>query len=309
MANFVVFHIEKGTQATGGLTNHLDRNEESRDHSFPQADKSRQHLNKDVELGYTGSITERRAKRMSEGYTCGKTIRKDAVPHLSIVLSGTNEQMKLIESKGMINQWVEDNQIWLQKEFGEKNLVKLTLHMDEKTPHLHAIIVPLQEDGTLSAKKAMGNPIKMQQRQTSYAEAMLKYGLERGFLGSKATHEGEKEYRSRVENTEERVFSKTDAIFRPEKIKEVFEENKALKTEVKALKHKIQKDRGTVAEANKFLEFLKLFKNPVALYNYAREIHRTHYNKEQAKIELSLERKKEEIQRKTPPKNNQGLQR
>ena len=317
MAQFAVFHIEKGTQSTSGLTNHLDRNEESRAHSFPQSDKSRKHLNQEIDCGYSGTINERRAERMKEGYTCGKTLRKDAVPHLSMVLSGTHEQMKLIESKGMINQWVNDNKKWLEEQFGDKNLVKLTLHMDEKTPHLHAIVVPITEKGTLSAKEIMGNSVKMQQRQTHYAQAMAKYGLERGFLGSKVKHEDQKEYKARVENTEERVFSRTDILLNPNSIKEVFEENKALKSEIKVLKHKIEKDRNKIAEVNKFFEFLELFKDPTKLMERAREIYHAYYRSNERKrenYEAEAEQKKVIKEEKNTsslkpsnPKNNRGF--
>lgn len=310
MSNFAVFHIEKGTQSTSGLTNHIDRKEESRTHSFPQSDATRQHLNQDINVGYQGSIFERRAQRMKEGYTCGKTLRKDAVPHLSMVLSGTHEQMKLVESKGLINQWVQDNQAWLQKEFGEKNLVKLTLHMDEKTPHLHAIVIPITEKGTLSAKEIMGNSIKMQQRQTSYAEAMAKYGLERGFLGSKVKHEDQKQYKARIENTDDRVFNKFDLLLHPDKMKDVFNENKALKSEVKALKHEIKRNRSKMEEVNKFFEFLQLFRDPEKLMVYARTKFHEFYKTNEKKTELyqaEKQQKSEEKLHQNKPKDDRGF--
>lgn len=77
---------------------------------------------------------------------------------------------------------------FLQQQFGAKNVVSFTLHQDEKTPHIHAVVAPITAQNTLSADKLF-NPTSLRQLQTDYAQAMAKYGMERGVEHSQAKHE------------------------------------------------------------------------------------------------------------------------
>ena len=47
-------------------------------------------------------------------------------------------------------------------------------------PHLSAFVVPLTQDGRLSAKEFIGGRSKMREDQSTYAESVKKLGLERG---------------------------------------------------------------------------------------------------------------------------------
>lgn len=51
--------------------------------------------------------------------------------------------MMKLQREGKLDQWIKANLSWLKDTFGEENLVSCVLHMDEKTPHLHATIVPI----------------------------------------------------------------------------------------------------------------------------------------------------------------------
>lgn len=42
---------------------------------------------------------------------------------------------------------------WLKDTFGSENLVSCVLHLDEKTPHLHATIVPIVTTERLRKKR------------------------------------------------------------------------------------------------------------------------------------------------------------
>lgn len=86
--------------------------------------------------------------------------------------------------------WQARAVVWLQREFG-RNLLSVTLHLDETTPHLAAYVVPLMtaKDGSvwLSGKKLF-NPVTLTQQQDRYAQAVADLGLERGVRGSVAEH-------------------------------------------------------------------------------------------------------------------------
>ncbi|RYY20022.1 MAG: hypothetical protein EOP41_09360, partial [Sphingobacteriaceae bacterium] len=77
------------------------------------------------------------------------------------------------------------------------------LHLDEKTPHIHAIVVPLTADGRLSAKELMGNKKNLSLRQDRYGEAMASFGLIRGVRESKANHTGEGWYLEQLREAKE----------------------------------------------------------------------------------------------------------
>lgn len=112
-------------------------------------------------------------------------IRKDAVVSVEVLLTSGPEFFDGIEkdrTRLATNQtflaWVKTSLDWAKKEFGG-NLVDATLHMDESTPHIHLMAVPLTKDGRLCAKEVMART-EMQRRQSGYAEVMKPFGLARG---------------------------------------------------------------------------------------------------------------------------------
>lgn len=112
-------------------------------------------------------------------------IRKDAVISVEILLTSGPEFFDAIEKdreklakNPTFLDWLAKSLDWAKKEFGG-NLVDATLHMDESTPHIHLMAVPLTKDGRLCAKEVMART-QMQRRQTGYAEVMKPLGLVRG---------------------------------------------------------------------------------------------------------------------------------
>ncbi|WP_228956673.1 MobV family relaxase, partial [Liquorilactobacillus nagelii] len=97
-------------------------------------------------------------------------------------------------------QWMNENYRFVSERFGGRNVVDFTLHMDERTPHIHCVVVPLTVDGRLSAKEVMGDRRKLSELQDCYGKVMQnKFGLQRGIKGSTATHDSVREYYGRIE--------------------------------------------------------------------------------------------------------------
>jgi hypothetical protein len=140
------------------------------------------------------------------------------------MLTGSPEDMKRIEAEGRLGEWCEDNMKWLRETFGAENVVSADLHRDEKTPHIHATVVPIVtgERRKAATKAKPTDPTKKKYRkkpantvrlcaddvmtrknlerfQDTYAEAMEKYGLERGIRGSEARHITNLEYYRNIE--------------------------------------------------------------------------------------------------------------
>ena len=206
---FAVLHIEKVTTGANSLGAHIDRSP-GHTYTYKNADPARLQENNHLTCGGFNKMKLGEAidLRIKTAYTGKKAIRKDAVKGMSIVLTGSHDEMKKIASDGKTrNAWLNANIKFVKEEFGEDNVVRFTLHMDEKTPHIHAVIVPLTKDGRLSAKELMGDKIAMSERQTRYADQMQPFGLERGVVGSKAIHNSEGWYLGQQKKEQEAVLS------------------------------------------------------------------------------------------------------
>ena len=59
------------------------------------------------------------------------------------------------------------------------------VHLDERSPHLHAVVVPLHE-GRLNARHFFGGAKKLEALQDEFASLMQPLGLVRGVRGSDA---------------------------------------------------------------------------------------------------------------------------
>jgi len=181
MAGKVVLNIRKNKNV-GGLGHHIDRTE-GMEHMYKNADAERKHLNKNYELNdfCKMPLNEGISERIAEGYKGKKKIRNDAIKSISIVLSGSHKEMhEIFADKEKRKAWLHNSAKFLASEFGKENIVRFTLHMDERTPHVHASIVPLTKDGRLSAREMIGNNVKMKKIRKNYAQWMKPLGLEYG---------------------------------------------------------------------------------------------------------------------------------
>lgn len=76
--------------------------------------------------------------------------------------------------------WLKKKSVEEQKEFfnfaydfvrdryGEKNILSAVVHMDEATPHMHFVFVPITKDNRLSSKEIIGGPRGMMQMQDDF---------------------------------------------------------------------------------------------------------------------------------------------
>jgi hypothetical protein len=185
------------------------------------ADESRTHLNREL-ITFPEGVTNRTDAIQHRIDHAGITrkISPNQVRAIRVMLSATHEDMKRIEDTEQLDDWCQDNIRWLQDTFGKENVVSAVLHMDEKTPHLHATVVPIvtgerrkaksksssqsQTDGEATSTKKhykKKNPNaarlcaddvmargKLKFYQSDYAERMMSYGLNRGVDGSEARH-------------------------------------------------------------------------------------------------------------------------
>ena len=131
----------------------------------------------------------------------GNKIRKDGVLAVEYLLTASPEFFDSgpkHERTSRLKTWCDAQVEYLKSVHGEKNILCAYLHLDEKTPHIEAYIVPIDPKGKLNCKHFLGSPAKLSAIQTSYAQHNAKFGLKRGQEGSRATHEDVKKFYSLI---------------------------------------------------------------------------------------------------------------
>ena len=147
--------------------------------------------------------------------------RKNAVLFTEAVMTFSPEAKGEID----IDQWAKDSVDFLKSKFPQGAILNAYLHMDESTPHIHALIVPLNKKTIkkklgkdqykekdvyrLVARDYFGTRKLLADWQTDYADAMRKHGLERGVRFSKREHKTVSEWRREAG----RALQEADAIF------------------------------------------------------------------------------------------------
>jgi len=213
--------MEKGTGGAGGIGRHIDRIENKYGYtSFQHSDESKRHLNQNYILNdhCNKPLSKAIEDRIKEGYTQTRLIRKDAVKFQTHVLTGSHEEMKKIfEDKVTSDKWVQENINWMCEKYGKENIVRFTLHMDERTPHIHAVTVPITKDGGLSAKSYANGKKELRMLQTDYAKSMECFGLERGLERVGIRHESAQEYYARNKKLDDLMNNPQIKVIEPKK--------------------------------------------------------------------------------------------
>jgi hypothetical protein len=134
-------------------------------------------------------------------------------------------------NKADIKNWAETSLDFATKEIGlsKNNIIHAIVHLDEKTPHLHVVAVPLIEvyDGRrkenvlkISRAKYIPDKIALSNLQDSYNEKLKEkgYELDRGSVGAKKEHKTTAEFKKEQLQKLERKLSFTrNALKRDDK--------------------------------------------------------------------------------------------
>lgn len=82
----------------------------------------------------------------------------------------------------------QDSYNFLSERYGQDNVISATVHLDERTPHMHFNFVPITDDGRLSAKSVLTRQALIAQQTDFYNFVGKNYGLERGIQGGNKKH-------------------------------------------------------------------------------------------------------------------------
>lgn len=188
---YAVVHMMKiKSGAVGGIQSHNNREHEPK--TNPDVDMSRSEDNYDLIPcdNYKRSIKE----KLSNLVESSRAVRKDAVVVCNFIVTSDNETMEALGADRQ-REFFEDSVKWFSDRYGADRVLNATVHMDETTPHLHIGVMPITQDGRLSAK-AIFTRAEMKAIQTEFARDVgEKYGLERGVEGSERTHLSEARFK------------------------------------------------------------------------------------------------------------------
>ena len=143
-----------------------------------------------------------------------------------------------------IEEWAKDIYDWCSRKWGEDNIMSFVVHLDETSPHLHCVILPITPDNKLSFRKVFVGEnndrrdfrANMLELHTSLAkEVNEKWGLMRGddrFVTG-AKHRSTEEYRRDLSRECSLLENQKSAL--EESIKTGREELAAARTKVRSL--------------------------------------------------------------------------
>lgn len=304
---YAVCHLQRGSGNDSGMSCHIERKDAKGKIYVPaNANADRTHLNREL-VRFPEGVSNRTEAVQHRIDTAGlrRKVGKNQTKAIRIILTGTHEQMMKIANDGRLDNWIDANLKWLRDTFGEDNLVSCVLHMDEKTPHLHATVVPIvigerirrKREGEkkyetksgprLSADDVMRRT-KLHEYQNSYAAAMKPFGLQRGIVGSTAKHQANSEYyRQQVIQYEEDIAKLQADVEKAQEGRNTILAWFGKGDLAKAKKELADKD-GLIAELNKQIEELQAEKE------WLQERHKSEIEKlrngYQAEIDVAIRR-------------------
>jgi len=198
-------------------------------------------------------------------YLEGVKKRSNSVLAREVILSGGNGFWNRMLPQDQ-EKWIQQNIKFLKDNFGD-NCVHAVLHLDETTPHIHAMIVPVFENKkglpVLNNSFYFDGKEKLAKWQDKYTDSMQeKFNFFiRGIRGSKATHVDLKVFHALVKENLELLSSESilahakENFINKKKVQELQETLKDNK-EVKKLAKELIKKNKEINKENKIFEYV-----------------------------------------------------
>ncbi|HBI1493635.1 MobV family relaxase [Staphylococcus xylosus] len=168
-----VSKVKTGTNTTG-IQKHVQR--ENNNYENEDIDHSKTYLNYDLVNANKQNFNNLIDEKIEQNYTGKRKIRTDAIKHIDGLITSDNDFFDN-QTPEDTKQFFEYAKEFLEQEYGKDNLLYATVHMDEKTPHMHYGVVPITDDGRLSAKEVVGNKKAL----TAFQDRFNEYVNQRGY--------------------------------------------------------------------------------------------------------------------------------
>lgn len=212
MSHSIIRVQKMKSTALKGIQFHNQREKESQ--TNPDIRTEDAHLNYDLIHGNKKLDYKKEIQQVISGNVKSeKKIRKDAVLLSEFLITSDSSFFDNLTSDEQ-KRYFETAKDFIADKYGEQNIVYATVHNDERTPHMHVGLVPVTDDGRLSAKDVFGNRMQFVKLQDDFNAHVKAQGfdLERGVSSNrkhldvakfkaKTSYEAEKEATQKYEQT------------------------------------------------------------------------------------------------------------
>ena len=209
---------------------------------------------------------EDRKRSYSEMLNKSKSVVAD-----ELLFTATNKFFK-DKDKEFILEWANTCMDFVYNDLGytKEQILHATLHLDEATPHIHCVVVPLvkkldkrtnTERFTISKKQYIKDKIHLSQLQDIYNDRLREKGfdLERGIKGSNTKHQKVREFKKTTryyENKVETINKRLDNAMNDFEEKMKTTKNTIIDKEyVKVRKDTFDSMQNVIKETKKAIEF------------------------------------------------------
>ncbi|CAK7037969.1 MAG: hypothetical protein DELT_00651 [Desulfovibrio sp.] len=198
--SYLVLHMDKfKKESVRGIQSHNNRERES--HSNPDIDYERSAGNYDLHEHAAGSYGEVIQNRIDD-LLLVKAVRKDAVHMCGLIVSSDSAFFEKLSPEDT-KRFFEESKAFLTDFVGAENVISAMVHLDEKTPHMHFMHVPVTKDGRLNANKIYTREsLKMLQTELPRHLQSRGFDLQRGVEqepGAKKKHLDTREFKQQRE--------------------------------------------------------------------------------------------------------------
>jgi hypothetical protein len=164
VASYGILRIEKIKLSAGGqLSGRAKHNcREYENSNRPKnIDPDRTRLNQTFGAKSVAEVKER-AKTL---WDKAKSKRSDAVGMLEVMITLSSKNTL---STDEIDRYLKRSKTFIEGLYGEENVIGVFFHYDEKVPHLHAFVVPLEKKMVLKKQKASEKKLGIQRQEERY---------------------------------------------------------------------------------------------------------------------------------------------
>lgn len=176
--SYGIVRIQKiKTSAITGIHIH-DTRVKGFSHSNQDIDFTKSDLNYRLDDNVNKTYHEVIKNRINE-LNLKRAVRKDAIKMGQALVTSDNNFFNSI-SKDEQKQFFIRSYEFLKVRYGASNIISATVHLDERTPHMHVNFVPVTKDGRLSAKDVFKRAEYKSLHDDFYKFVGLEYGLLRG---------------------------------------------------------------------------------------------------------------------------------
>lgn len=149
---YLVAHVQKLKKSDlRGLQIHNQRESEQTYRNNPEMDKNRTQDNYDLSAGGDVNYNREVKERIAAGRKSDTAVRKDATVAVSYLVSSDKEFFSTLSPEQQ-RRFFQTSVDYVADKIGRENIISAKVHLDETTPHVHIVAVPITADGRLSAK-------------------------------------------------------------------------------------------------------------------------------------------------------------